>query len=157
MFGLFPCLRFITEYFCEKFLCFLLIFDMFNGLGRFKSPGDLPLIVLEQVSIVKIAFRVHFEHILDNRIDVVVAYSLWYLSDKPRYTSFHFRCVYYMFSVLFKLVHWGKRDNKYCVKFLQVVLDNLLTPTALCIKVEKRDNICIHTCHTKFSPTHTLM
>ena len=39
-----------THYFLEKFLCFLLIFEMFNEPYLLKLPGDLSLILWEQVS-----------------------------------------------------------------------------------------------------------
>ena len=43
--GLLPYLGFKTHYFFEKFLCFLLIFEMFNKPYLLLFPGDLSLIL----------------------------------------------------------------------------------------------------------------
>ena len=48
--GLLPYLQSKTHYFLEKFLCFLLIFEMFNEPYLLYFPGDLSLILWEQIS-----------------------------------------------------------------------------------------------------------
>ena len=50
--GLLPYLRYKSHYFLEKFLCFLLIFEMLNEPYLLKFPGDLSLILWEQVSYI---------------------------------------------------------------------------------------------------------
>ena len=47
--GLLPYFGSKTHYFLEKFLCFVLIFEMFNEPYLLSFPGDLSLILREQV------------------------------------------------------------------------------------------------------------
>ena len=60
MSGLLPYLGARTHYFLEKFLSFLLIFEVFNEPYLLLFPSDLSLILWEQVSYVLICFIIYF-------------------------------------------------------------------------------------------------
>ena len=58
MSGLLPYLGSKIHYFLEKLLCLLLIFEMFNEPYLIYFPGDLSLILWEQVSYMEIDVHV---------------------------------------------------------------------------------------------------